>query len=82
MSATESVALAGKMWINEDDTHTYLATGGQPGSMDHVTTLEQTNQELTRNVAQEALRNFGTWWMFAKLCLALSAGTTSSLYFL
>ena len=63
MSATESVALAGKMWINEDDTHTYLATGGQPGSMDHVTTLEQTNQELTRNVAQEALRNFGTWWM-------------------
>jgi hypothetical protein len=51
------------MWLNEDDTHTYLATGTPPGSRDHVTTLEETNQQLVRNVAQEALRNFGTWWM-------------------
>ena len=63
MTAAESVALAGKMWLNEDDTHTYLAGGTPPGSRDHVTTLEETNRELTRNVAQEALRNFGTWWM-------------------
>lgn len=63
MSAAESVALAGKLWLNEDDTHTYLATGEPPGSRDHVTTLEQTNAELVRNVAQEALRNFGMWWM-------------------
>ena len=63
MSAAESVALAGKMWLNEDDTHTYLATGTQPGYRDHVTTLEATNAELTRNVAEEALRNFATWWM-------------------
>ena len=63
MSAAESVALAGKMWLNEDDTHTYLATGTPPGSRDHVTTLEATNAELTRNVAEEALRNFATWWM-------------------
>ncbi|HEY3897351.1 MAG TPA: beta-galactosidase [Chthoniobacter sp.] len=63
MSAAESVALAGKMWLNEDDTHTYLATGTPPGSRDHVTTLEATNAELTRNVAEEALRNFSTWWM-------------------
>ena len=63
MSATESVALAGKMWLNEDDTHTYLATGTPPGSRDHVTSLEETNAELTRNVAQEAVRNFATWWM-------------------
>ena len=63
MTAAESVALAGKLWLNEDDTHTYLATGTPPGSRDHVTTLEATNAELTRNVAQEALRNFGTWWM-------------------
>jgi beta-galactosidase len=53
MTAAESVALAGKMWLNEDDTHTYLATGTQPGCRDHVTTLAETNQELTRNVAQE-----------------------------
>jgi hypothetical protein len=63
MTAAESVALAGKMWLNEDDTHTYLATGTPPGSKDHVTTLADSNAELTRNVAQEALRNFGTWWM-------------------
>ena len=63
MSAAESVALAGKMWLNEDDTHTYLATGKPPGSDQHVNTLEDTNKELVRNVAQEALRNFATWWM-------------------
>jgi len=63
MTAAESVALAGKMWLNEDDTHTYLATGTPPGYRDHVSTLEETNAELTRNVAQESLRNFATWWM-------------------
>jgi len=63
MCAAESVALAGKMWLNEDDTHTYLATGDPPGSADHVKTIEETNRELVRNVAQEACRNFGTWWM-------------------
>ncbi len=63
MTAAESVALAGKMWLNEDDTHTYLATGDPPGWRDHVTTLAESNAELVRNVAQEALRNFGMWWM-------------------
>lgn len=63
MTAAESVALAGKLWLNEDDTHTFLATGTQPGWRQHVATIEETNQELARNVAQEALRNFGTWWM-------------------
>ena len=63
MTAAESVALAGKMWLNEDDTHTYLARQDFPGWQQHVTTLAETNEELTRNVAQEALRNFATWWM-------------------
>jgi len=63
MTAAESVALAGKLWLNEDDTHTYLATGTQPGSQQHAATLEETNAELLRNVAQESLRNFGSWWM-------------------
>lgn len=62
MTAAESVALAGKMWLHEDDTNTYLATG--KGSWHApVATLEETNALLVRNVAQEALRNFGTWWM-------------------
>lgn len=63
MSAAESVALAGKMWLYEDDTHTFMATGDPPGSRDHVDTLEATNHELVRNTAQCSLRNFGTWWM-------------------
>lgn len=63
MTAAESVALAGKMWLNEDDTHTYLATGTPPGYREHVNSLAETNAELTRNVAQESLRNFATWWM-------------------
>jgi hypothetical protein len=28
-----------------------------------VSTLEDTNRELIRNVGQEAVRNFATWWM-------------------
>jgi len=63
MTAAESVALAGKMWLYEDDTRTYLGTGTAPGWQDAVDTLEKTNQELVRNTAQCALRNFGTWWM-------------------
>jgi len=31
--------------------------------LDHVNTIEDTNRELVRNLAQEACRNFGTWWM-------------------
>jgi hypothetical protein len=63
MTAAESVALAGKMWLYEDDTRTYLGTGRAPGWQDGVDTLEKTNQELLRNTGQCALRNFGTWWM-------------------
>ena len=63
MTAAESVALAGKMWLNEDDTRTYLGTGDFPGALDAVSTLEDTNRELVRNVGQEAIRNFATWWM-------------------
>ena len=63
MTAAESVALAGKMKLNEDDTATFLSQGDAPGSDVKVSTLAETNQELRRNVAQEAVRNLGTWWM-------------------
>lgn len=63
MTAAESVALAGKLWLNEDDTHTYLATEDFPGWQQHVGTLAESRQLLVRNVAQEATRNFATWWM-------------------
>ncbi len=63
MTAAESVALAKKMWLFEDDTHTHLATGEPPGARDHVDTREKSVAELRRNTAQCALRNFATWWM-------------------
>lgn len=63
MTAAESVALAGKLWLYEDDTRTYLGTGQFPGWVDGVSTLRDTNRLLLRNTAQCALRNFGTWWM-------------------
>jgi hypothetical protein len=63
MTATESVTQAGKLWLNEDDTATYLCSGVFPGHQEKVDTLEKTNQELLRNVGQDACRNLATWWM-------------------
>lgn len=64
MTAAESVALAGKMWLNEDDTRTHLTKENDfPGTEFVVNNLDETNGELVRNVAQEAMRNFATWWM-------------------
>jgi hypothetical protein len=64
MTAAESVELAGKMWLNEDDTRTYLAKGSDfPGARDGGNDLAETNRLLVRDVAQEAIRNFATWWM-------------------
>ena len=63
MTAAESVALAGKMWLYEDDTRTCLGSGRFPGWRDAVDTIEETNMQLLRNTAQCGLRNFGTWWM-------------------
>ena len=64
MTAAESVALAKKMWLNEDDTRTHLTKESLfPGSEHILTSLAQTNSELIRNTAQESLRNFATWWM-------------------
>jgi len=52
-----------RMWLFEDDTATYLSTGDCPGWTERVKGLAETNTQLVRNVAEEAMRNFGTWWM-------------------
>ena len=44
MTAAESVALAGKMWLYEDDTRTYLGRGDFPARTS-VDTLEKTNKD-------------------------------------
>jgi hypothetical protein len=63
MTAAESVVLAGKLWLVEDDTRTHLGTGNFPGAIDGARDAEETLAMLRRNVAQEATRNFATWWM-------------------
>ncbi|MDR1140579.1 MAG: beta-galactosidase [Planctomycetaceae bacterium] len=66
MTAAESVALSGKLWLYEDDTRTYLTPEFQlsfPGWQDGGTTFEATRQLLLRNTAECAVRHFGTWWM-------------------
>jgi len=64
MSAAESVKRAGILWLNEDDSRTYL----DPRKQEHVqegglVNLRQTQQVMLRNTAQASLRGFGTWWM-------------------
>jgi hypothetical protein len=64
MSAAESVTATGILWLNEDDSRTYL----DPRKQEHVqegglVDLKQTQQVMLRNTAQAALRGFGTWWM-------------------
>ncbi|MGE5609811.1 MAG: hypothetical protein ACM359_11190, partial [Bacillota bacterium] len=64
MTAAESITRAGILWLNEDDSRTYL----DPRKEEHVqegglVDLEQTRQVMRRNTAQATLRGFGTWWM-------------------
>jgi len=60
MSPAESIRDAGIMWLNEDDTRTYLAMTDAYGA---VADLQQTRDVMLRNTAQAALRGFATWWM-------------------
>ena len=67
MSAAETLARAGILWFNEDDTRTYrediwdykavAGSGGLPMAK------EQTPDILRRNVSFEILRGLGDWWM-------------------
>ncbi len=64
MTVAESVMRAGILWLNEDDSRTFL----DPRKEEHtqeggLVNLEQTRQVMRRNTAQAALRGFGTWWM-------------------
>ena len=63
---TETASLAGKIWFDEDDTRTWLAP--ESGSPPYVLDKLQTNREITkkvlrRNMAQQTLKNVGSWWM-------------------
>jgi len=64
MSAAESVMRSGILWLNEDDSRTYLDPRKQAHTQEGgLVNLQQTQQVMLRNTAQAALRGFGTWWM-------------------
>ncbi len=64
MTAAESVKAAGKLWLNEDDTRTFLDPRKEGRTQEGtVVNVRQTKQLMLRNTAQAALRGFGTWWM-------------------
>ncbi|MBI4976436.1 MAG: hypothetical protein HZC28_03080 [Spirochaetes bacterium] len=66
MGPAESALLAGKLWLNEDDTRTSLAKPfpfEYPGWKSGVDTREETIDILKRNVAQASCRNIVSYWM-------------------
>lgn len=64
MSAGETVMRNGVLWLNEDDTRTYLTRNAceVSGEGSRVTEAESCQVAL-RNTAQEMIRGFGSWWM-------------------
>lgn len=64
MLNAESVTAAGKIYVYEDDTSTFLAVGNRaPGWENGSETYEGTRNLLLRNTAESTVRNLGIWWM-------------------
>ncbi len=66
MSACETIIRRGKIWINEDDSRTYLSPAGQQKITPigkELSTFENTCKVLARNLGQESVRNITSWWM-------------------
>lgn len=66
MAPAESVRLAGKLWLNEDDTTTDAAwkiNNLAPGGKQAAKTLPETLAMLKRNTTVAAFRGFGIWYM-------------------
>jgi hypothetical protein len=61
MVAVDSVRLHGKLWLNEDDTRTYLSSKDDPYS--RLDTLEHTRWVHTRNFGPLLTRRIACWWM-------------------
>lgn len=60
MSAIDSISIHNKIFVNEDDTRTYISDDFGFG---HIYTLEGTIWAHIRNFANILVRGMGTWWM-------------------
>ena len=63
MCAADSVRRAGKLWINEDDTRTYLCTDPQQKGYGDLKTLQENLWVYNRHFARIFPRRMGTWYM-------------------
>lgn len=61
MPPIDSIALHGKLWLNEDDTRTHLS--GKAENYGRVDTPEHTSWIHRRNFGNLLTRGIGTWWM-------------------
>lgn len=62
MLNAESVTAAGKLYVYEDDSRTFLAHAAG-ATLYSTTNVKDSVSVLLRNSAETALRNFGTWLM-------------------
>jgi len=60
MSAADSVRRAGKLWINEDDTRTFLSTDPRFGNLK---SLQENEWIYNKHFARIFPRRMGTWFM-------------------
>ena len=71
MTAVDSVALHGKMWMNEDDLRTWIIDPdkglppwlGESGFGPRSASFAETRALLLRNYAAILVHRAGTWWM-------------------
>lgn len=71
VSASESVLLAGKIWLDEDDNRTWLApkSGSPPYVLDPLQkSRAESVKVMQRNMANQTLRNIASWWMYLFGC--------------
>ncbi len=60
MSAADSVKRAGKLWINEDDTRTFLSSDSRFGDLK---SLQENEWIYNKHFARIFPRRMGTWYM-------------------
>ena len=64
MSCGETIMRRGILWLNEDDSRTYLDMRGSAVAQEgELVDRRQSCQILLRNTAVEAVHGFGSWWM-------------------